>query len=72
MINEYETQSILNPNLWDGTRLKPKLDKKFIRIAKAFYDFLEIDTPILDIILIGSNAKYASFPAASEICTIPS
>jgi len=58
MINEYETQSTLNPNLWDGTRLKPKLDKKFIRIAKAFYDFLEIDTPILDVILIGSNANY--------------
>ena len=58
MLHEYETQSTLNPKLWDGTRLKPKLDKKFIRIAKAFYDFLEIDTPILDIILIGSNANY--------------
>lgn len=58
MINEYETQSTLNPKLWDDTRLKPKLDKKFIRIAKAFYDFLEIDAPILDIILIGSNANY--------------
>jgi hypothetical protein len=58
MINEYETQSTLNPELWDDTRLKPKLDKKFIRIAKAFYDFLEIEAPILDIILIGSNANY--------------
>lgn len=58
MINEYETQSTLNPKLWDGTRLKTGLNKKFIRIAKAFYDFLEIDTPILDIILIGSNANY--------------
>jgi len=58
MINEYETQSTLNPKLWDGTRLKSNLDKKFIRIAKAFYDFLEIEAPILDIILIGSNANY--------------
>ena len=58
MLHEYETQSILNPKLWDDTRLKPKLDKKFIRIAKAFYDFLEIDAPILDILLIGSNANY--------------
>jgi len=58
MINEYETQSTLNPKLWDGTSLKPNLDKKFIRIAKAFYDFLEIEVPILDIILIGSNANY--------------
>lgn len=58
MLKEYETQSTLNPKLWDGTSLKPKLDKKFIRIAKAFYDFLEVDAPILDIILIGSNANY--------------
>lgn len=58
MINEYETQSTLNPKLWDGMRLKEGLNAKFIRIAKAFYDFLEIEAPILDIILIGSNANY--------------
>ena len=58
MINEYETQSTLNPKLWDGTHLKSDLRVKFIRIAKAFYDFLEIEAPILDIILIGSNANY--------------
>ena len=58
MLHEYETQSTLNPKLWDDMHLKSKLRVKFIRIAKAFYDFLEIDTPILDIILIGSNANY--------------
>jgi hypothetical protein len=58
MINEYETQSTLNPKLWDDNRLKKGLNAKFIRIAKAFYDFLEIDVPVLDIILIGSNANY--------------
>jgi hypothetical protein len=57
-IREYETQSTLNPKLWDGDCLLKGLHHKFIRIAKAFYDFLEIDTPILDIILIGSNANY--------------
>jgi hypothetical protein len=58
MLKEYETQSTLNPMLWDGTSLKAGLNKKFIHIAKAFYDFLEIEAPILDIILIGSNANY--------------
>jgi hypothetical protein len=58
MINEYETQSTLNPKLWDGTSLKSDLRVKFARIAKHFYDFLDVDTPILDIILIGSNANY--------------
>jgi hypothetical protein len=58
MINEYETQSTLNPKLWDETSLKPNLRVKFTRIAKHFYDFLDIDVPIMDIILIGSNANY--------------
>ena len=58
MINEYETNKTLNPKLWDGEQLHPKLRDKFMRIANAFYKFLEIDTPILDIIIIGSNANY--------------
>lgn len=58
MINEYETQSTLNPKLWDETSLKPNLRVKFTRIAKHFYDFLDINVPIIDIILIGSNANY--------------
>jgi hypothetical protein len=58
MINEYETQSTLNPKLWINDCLNKGLREKFIRIAEAFYKFLEIDTPILDILLIGSNANY--------------
>jgi hypothetical protein len=58
MLNEYETQKTLNPKLWDGDRLKPGLRKKFLKIAKEFYAFLEIDAEVKDIILIGSNANY--------------
>jgi hypothetical protein len=58
MLNEYETQNTLNPKLWTGDRLKPGLRKKFLKIAKEFYAFLEIDADINDIILIGSNANY--------------
>ena len=58
MLREYETQSTLNPKLWDSTSLKPGLRVKFTRIAKHFYDFLDIDVPIIDIILIGSSANY--------------
>jgi hypothetical protein len=58
MITEYETQSTLNPKLWDGERLRPKLRAGFVKIAKAFYDFLETDAEILDIIIIGSSANY--------------
>ena len=58
MLKEYETQSTLNPKLWDETSLKPNLRVKFTRIAKHFFDFLDIQVPIIDIILIGSNANY--------------
>ena len=58
MIQEYKTHSTLNPLLWDGDQLKPKLRIGFMKIAKAFYDFLEIETSIEDVILIGSNANY--------------
>jgi hypothetical protein len=58
MIHEYQTHSTLNPKLWDGDRLQPKLRVGFMKIAKAFYDFLEVDTDILDVIIIGSSANY--------------
>ncbi len=58
MITEYETQSTLNPKLWDGDQLRPKLRVGFMKIAKEFYNFLEIKADIIDVILIGSNANY--------------
>jgi predicted nucleotidyltransferase len=58
MLKEYETQSTLNPKLWDDTSLKPDLRVKFTKIAKYFYDFLDINVTVKDIILIGSNANY--------------
>jgi len=59
MLNEYQSNNTLNPKLWIGDELRPKLCEGFIKIASAFYDFLDIEqTPILDIVLVGSNANY--------------
>ena len=59
LINEYETQSELNPKLWDGDQLHPKLRVAFLKIAQSFFKFLNIpDVDIKDVILIGSNANY--------------
>lgn len=58
ILQEYELQKTLNPKLWDGTALKPKLHSAFMKIANHFYEFLEIDAPIIDVILIGSSANY--------------
>ena len=58
MINEYETQSMLNPKLWIDDQLSPAVRKGLLKIAYHFYKFLEIDVKVQDIILIGSNANY--------------
>jgi hypothetical protein len=36
----------------------PSWTKSLFVLQKRFYDFLDINVPILDIILIGSNANY--------------
>ena len=59
-LTEYETQSTLNPALWNGECLKKGLSYKFLRIAQAFYKFLDLpdNVQVLDVLLIGSNANY--------------
>lgn len=58
MILEYQTHNTLNPRIWDGESLRPKLHNALLRIGEQFAEFLEIDVPVLDIIIIGSNANY--------------
>ena len=68
MLNEYETQSTLNPKLWTRECLKKGMTYKLLRIAKAFFEFLELpeNVQVLDVILIGSNANY-NWTATSDI-----
>ena len=58
MLLEYKTHGELNPKLWADNNLRSKLHAGLLKIAHHFYEFLEIDVPIQDIILIGSNANY--------------
>ena len=58
-LHEYETQQQLNPIIWTADHNLPKKVRSgFLKIVRKFYEFLEIDAPIIDIILIGSNANY--------------
>jgi hypothetical protein len=58
MITEYEINNELNPDIWNGDVLKENLRDGFLKIATSFYDFLNINAEMLDVILIGSNANY--------------
>jgi hypothetical protein len=53
-----KTHNQLNPVLWDGDDLKKPVHLALLRIAKAYYQFLGIDTPVLDVIVSGSQANY--------------
>lgn len=58
MINEYQTHNELNPKLWIGHQLKPKVRDGLLHIASKFTEFLGNDIPVIDVVLIGSNANY--------------
>jgi hypothetical protein len=48
----------LNPVLWTNGSLEKPVQVALLRIAKAYWKFLNIDTPIIDIIVSGSQANY--------------
>lgn len=57
-LNEYQNKETLNPKIWDGNQMKPKLRVALLKIASQFYKGLEVDIPLKDILLIGSSANY--------------
>jgi len=48
----------LNPALWQGSNLRTDVRVALLKIAKAYYNFLDIDVPIIDILVTGSQANY--------------
>ena len=52
-------QDDLNRDVWDkDNKLKPEISEKLLRIARDFYEKLDLPTPILDITFTGSMANY--------------
>lgn len=48
----------LNPKIWDGDALDPKVKAKLIEIARAFEEFVGIELEVEDYTITGSNANY--------------
>lgn len=48
----------LCPQIWSDFKMDEILRQKLIRIATDFYEDLELDTPIIDIRIVGSIANY--------------
>ncbi|MCK9416953.1 hypothetical protein M0Q97_09875 [Candidatus Dojkabacteria bacterium] len=51
-------QKNLCPDIWDGNKMIERIETKLLRIARDFYDDLDIKTDIKDIQLTGSIANY--------------
>lgn len=57
----------LNPELWDGVKLKPEVSLALIRIANDFIEYLDIPKKsIIDILFLGGNANY-NYTSKSDI-----
>ena len=48
----------LNPKIWRGGDLDPRVADKLKEIAAAFVDFVAIELDIVDLTITGSNANY--------------
>ena len=48
----------LNPVLWKNAQLKKPVQIALLRIAKAYWQFLGIDTRLDDVLVTGSQANY--------------
>lgn len=57
-ILEYTNQDTLNPNVFDGLEIKPKVREVLLKIANYFWEGMELNVPYEDVLLLGSSANY--------------
>ena len=53
-----EIHTELNPKIWQDEKLRKDVQVALLKVAKEFYQFLEIDIKIIDIQVTGSQANY--------------
>lgn len=57
-IKSFTPQKTLNKYVWKNDKIDPKIREELLKIAKDFYESLEVDVPYDDIILGGSICSY--------------
>lgn len=48
----------LNPILWRNKEVRPEIKKALLRIAREFYRYLKVKSPVQDILITGSQTNY--------------
>jgi hypothetical protein len=57
-IQGYQRHQELNPKLWQGQTLDPKIKQSLLRIARAFEEFVDIGVPVVDVLITGGQVSY--------------
>jgi cytidyltransferase-like protein len=57
-LKEYKNQNTLNPVVFNGLEIKPKVKEVLLKIADEFWNSLELDVDYDDVLLLGSSANY--------------
>lgn len=57
-----EPHTSLNPLIWQGQHLDSQVHTALMNIAKKFYNYLDIDVEVIDVIVTGSQASYLYTP----------
>lgn len=53
-----ELHDELNPKLWEDGHLKTDVRVALLKIAKEYYNFLDVDVTLMDVIVTGSQANF--------------
>jgi hypothetical protein len=57
-IQGYDRHEELNPKLWKGNSLDPRVKSALLDIARAFEEFVDINVPVVDVLITGGQVSY--------------
>jgi hypothetical protein len=64
--NAVQFHDELNPNLFEGDKLRSDIRKGLLKIAEHFEEFIGVELDVVDVTISGSNAAY-SYTSHSDI-----
>jgi len=64
LVEPIRYNTVLNPKLWEGDRLKPQVRGKLLRIAQDFVEFVAVPMTVVDIVIYGGNVNYNYTPSS--------
>lgn len=57
-IKSFYLKDELNPKVWDNFEINSEISEKLVKIAQDFYQKIELDSDVVDIVLCGSLCQY--------------